>query len=395
MVGWLGMAFYFIQRWIYGPLIPSLIQEFHTDRTILGVVGAACLWGYMLTPILAGSLSDRFGRKNTILFGIFGFSVLTAVSGIVGSASQLFASRFFTGMVEPFFFIPLLAFTLELFPERPGFFLTLMTSGSSVGWFVGPAMSGRLLDVTGSWRAPYLITGFAGILVAFLLMVSWPEEKKSLRSGVLFDRGILKRHNLILLLLLSFTATFQIAAEFGFTMWYPAYLKTELGMTATVAGFLAGLYGIGQGVGRPVLGLTADRLGYRRVGVAGGAILLVAMIATLSAPSALLKGLLIFVAGFFGAAVMGSLWTFTGLVFPAFKGLALGVMTTFAYATASLSPIAIGYIGDRQSIAVGLWSICVPCIFLASLSFLLTRFLQRGPAATIDAKTNVQRPMSK
>lgn len=39
-LGWLGMVLYFTQRWIFGPLIPSLMEAFGADRTTLGVVGA-------------------------------------------------------------------------------------------------------------------------------------------------------------------------------------------------------------------------------------------------------------------------------------------------------------------------------------------------------------------
>jgi MFS family permease len=259
-VGWVGMIFYFMQRWIYGPLIPSLMHDFGVDRTALGVVGAASLWGYMFTPIAAGLLSDRFGRKYAVLFGIFGFSVLTVVCGTTTSITQLFAGRFFTGMVEAFYFIPLIAFIMELFPERPGFFLTFKTSGSSLGWFTGPALAGWLLDVTGTWRAPFIVTGLAGLVMAFLLLFFWPEQKKMVRSGPVFDRTILKPANLLLLFLLALTAMFQIAAEFGFTMWYPVFLRTEVGQTATMAGIMAGFYGIGQFFGRPLLGWASDRL---------------------------------------------------------------------------------------------------------------------------------------
>lgn len=372
ILGWIGMLLYFTQRWIFGPLIPPLMEEFHTDRTALGVIGAASLWGYMFTPILAGLLSDRFGRKCTILFGIFGFSTLTAICGLVSGPNYLFAGRFFTGMVEPFYFIPMLAFTLELFPEQPGFFLTAMSSGSSLGWFVGPALAGWLLDFAGTWRAPFLVAGIAGVCVAMLLLLAWPSQTKTDQSSAFFNRTILRPVNLVMLLLLSLTATFQISSEFGFTMWYPVFLKTELGFAATAAGLIAGLYGVGQCIGRPVLGWVSDKLGYRRVGIVSGFIMGTTLMLILWIDNPILRGYFTFQVGFIGAAVMGALWTFTGLVFPNFKGLALGVITTFAYATASFAPISIGYLGDLYSVATGLWAVSVPCSFLAALSFLVT-----------------------
>ena len=376
ILGWVGMLLYFTQRWIFGPLIPPLMEEFHTDKTTLGVIGAASLWGYMFTPILAGLLSDRFGRKNTILFGIFGFSTLTAICGLITGPSYLFAGRFFTGIVEPFYFIPMLAFTLELFPERPGFFLTAMSSGSSLGWFAGPALAGWLLDLTGTWRAPFLVAGIAGLFVAFLLYIAWPQEKRTVQTTAFFDRTILKPLNLAMLILLGLTATFQISSEFGFTMWYPVFLKTELGFAATTAGLIAGLYGVGQCIGRPVLGWVSDKLGYRQVGIVCGFIMGVTLILILWVSNPVLRGYFTFQVGFIGAAVMGALWTFTGLVFPNFKGLALGVITTFAYATASIAPISIGYIGDHYSVAAGLLSVSVPCAFLAAFAFLATFLLR-------------------
>lgn len=378
IMGWIGMLFYFAQRWLLGPLIPSLMQAFGADRTTLGLVGSASLWGYMFIPILAGLLSDRFGRKHAILFGIFGFSALTVVSGLVNNTYQLFWSRFFTGTLEGFYFVPLAAFTLELFPERPAFFLGLLISGSAVGWFVGPAAAGWLLDLTGTWRAAFLVIGSASLVVAFLQWWFWPGGASKVRTGAFFDRAILLPRNLLMLFFLALVLTFQMASEFGFAMWFPVYLRTEILLSATGAGLVAGFFGIGQALGRPVLGFVSDRVGYRLTGLAGSLLMGLSFMLTLSVPSILLKTFFTFVAGFIGAAATGGLWTFTGLVFASFKGLALGVIVTFAYCASSLGPIAIGYIGDRYSIATALWTVTVPTAFAAGAAVLPTFFLKRS-----------------
>ncbi|HOW55036.1 MAG TPA: MFS transporter [Syntrophorhabdaceae bacterium] len=372
------MVLYFTQRWIFGPLIPSLMEAFGADRTALGIVGAGSLWGYMFTPIIAGMLSDRFGRRYTVLFGIFGFSLLTVVSGMANSTGQLFLFRLVTGMTEAFFFIPLIAFTMELFPERPGFYVTFMSSGTSMGWFTGPALAGWLLDLTGNWRVPFILTGLAGIGIALLLMFFWPEEKKEIHTGgSFFDRSIMQRSSITMLVLVSFASMFQISAEFGFAMWYPVFLKTEIGTSASVAGVIAGVWGVGQFIGRPTMGWASDRLGYRRVGVIGGIVMGLSLILVLRAENPFLRGFLTLFTGFVGSAVMGTLWTFTGLTFSRARGLALGIMTTFSYAVSSLSPITIGYIGDRCRVSTGLMAICVPAVFLACAIFASTNFIKK------------------
>ena len=374
ILAWLGMVIYFTQRWIFGPVIPTLMKEFQINKTVAGTIGSASIMGYMLSPILAGWLSDRFGRKPTILFGIFGFSALTIICGMANNSSQLFIARFFTGLIEAFFFIPLLAFTLELFPERPGFFLTLMSSGSSLGWFVGPAMAGRLLHSFGNWRSPFWAAGLAGLILAALLLLFWPRMETTKSKGGYFKRDLFKFRYILMLVLLGLVAAFQISTEFGFTMWFPAYLELELGLTAAAAGIMAGLYGFGQFIGRPILGWMADKIGYHWIGTASGFLLTACFILILEVKHPTAQGLFTLLAGFIGSGVMGSLWTSTGLIFAEFKGLALGIITTIGYVLASLAPILIGYVADHHSVGLALWTVCVPTAFLAALTFLVSKF---------------------
>ncbi len=376
VLGWLGMVLYFTQRWIFGPVIPALIKEFQINKTGAGTIGSASIMGYMFSPILAGWLSDRFGRKQAILFGLIGLSSLTVLCGLSHSSNQLFVARFFTGVTEAFFFIPLLAFTLELFPERPGFFLTLMSSGSSLGWFVGPALAGWLLNATGNWRSPFWATGIIGLVLSGLLFLFWPRLDIQRPSGLYFKKGLLKSGRLLMLILLGLVAAFQISAEFGFTMWYPAYLELELRLTTAVAGIMAGLYGLGQFVGRPVLGWISDKVGYHRVGTVSGLALTLFLILALEVKQPTSQGLFILLAGFIGSGVMGALWTSTGLIFADFKGLALGIITTMGYALATMAPVLIGYIADHHSVGLGLWVVCVPAAFLAAMAFLVSNLIR-------------------
>lgn len=371
-LGWVGMVLYFTQRWLLGPLIPELMTVFNANQTSLGAIGSASMWGYMFTPLLAGWLSDRFGRKYVVLAGILGFSSLTLLCGFTISAGQLFWARFFTGAAEACFFIPLLAYTLELFPERPGFYLTLMSSGTSVGWFLGPSLAGALLETTGSWRNPFLVTGILGLAVTAMLFLSWPGEKRVASKDPFFDRAMLSRLNLGLLILLGLATASQLAAEFGFTMWYPAFLEMEVDMTPARAGVLAGIFGLGQFLGRPLFGWISDRLGYRSVGIVCGVIFGVSLLLILQPQSTPHRAFFTFQAGFIGAAVMGALWTFTGLVYPRSKGLALGLITAMGYACGSLAPVLIGFFADRASVSVGLGLVCAPAAILAAILLLVT-----------------------
>ena len=223
-----------------------------------------------------------------------------------------------------------------------------------------------------------MLTGLAGIGVAFLLTFFWPETKKEAHAhGSFFDRSILQRSSTVMLILLSLTMIFQVSAEFGFAMWYPVFLKTELGTSNSLAGLIAGIWGAGQFIGRPTMGFAADKFGYRLVGIVNGLIMGFCLILVIKVENQVLRAFLTLFTGFVGCAVMGSLWTFTGLTFTRAKGLALGIMTTFGYAISSLSPITIGYIGDHHRVSTGLLVICVPCVFLACAMFTATNLVKK------------------
>jgi MFS family permease len=149
---------------------------------------------------------------------------------------------------------------------------------------------------------------------------------------------------------------------------------------------MAGMYGIGQFIGRPVMGWISDKLGYRKTGVAGGLVLVLSLALILVVRNNILRTGFTFLAGFTGAAVMGSLWTFTGLVFSKYKGLALGVIVTLGYVASSSAPIAIGYLGDHYSVGFGILSVCVPAAFLACAAFASTGLVKLSMGGGKDEK---------
>jgi MFS family permease len=120
-------------------------------------------------------------------------------------------------------------------------------------------------------------------------------------------------------------------------MWYPVFLKTEVGMTASMAGLVAGLWGVGQFIGRPTMGHISDRLGYRKVGITGG-IIMGFVSCSSSRSTTLSPGVPSPFHRFCGLCRDGIALDLHGSHLRPHPGLALGVLTTWSYAIASLSP---------------------------------------------------------
>ena len=370
---WLGMAIFFGQRWIFGPMIPYLMADFHIDRVTAGSLVSAQMFGYTLTPFVAGYLSDRLGRRPVILLGLFCFSFFTFLSGWTTSHHQMYLTRFISGMTEPFFSMSLMAYFMELFPNSPAFFTTLMISGTSVGWFAGPILSGWCLQTSGSWRQPFWILGAAGLLLFLIFVFYWYEEESKKETGQEVSPQASRHSKTVFaatLITMSVIVFFDCIAEFGFSMWLPSFLKEERSFSIAQAGTIAGIWGIGQFFGRPLLGLLGDRTGYRHVG----------------APAAFFMGISLYfvvkshtfssfifwqlAAGFIGGGLMGSLWTFTAVFYGKRKGAALGLVSNLGNTGSVVAPMVGGYLADRTSLETSLMIMALVPSTLCSLLFL-------------------------
>jgi len=349
------------------------MADFHIDRVTAGSLVSAQMFGYTLTPFVAGYLSDRLGRRPVILLGLFCFSFFTFLSGWTTSHHQMYLTRFISGMTEPFFSMSLMAYFMELFPNSPAFFTTLMISGTSVGWFAGPILSGWCLQTSGSWRQPFWILGAAGLLLFLIFVFYWYEEESKKETGQEVSPQASRHSKTVFaatLITMSVIVFFDCIAEFGFSMWLPSFLKEERSFSIAQAGTIAGIWGIGQFFGRPLLGLLGDRTGYRHVG----------------APAAFFMGISLYfvvkshtfssfifwqlAAGFIGGGLMGSLWTFTAVFYGKRKGAALGLVSNLGNTGSVVAPMVGGYLADRTSLETSLMIMALVPSTLCSLLFL-------------------------
>jgi MFS family permease len=378
---WIGTVIYFSERWIFSPMIPYVMVDFSIDRVTAGFLGAAPVSGAFFMLFLAGFLSDRVGRKPIILLGLLGISLFTILAGFTTSYRQMYVIRFLTGLVEPCFFIPLIAYFMELFPHSPAFFTTAMISGTSIGWFVGPLLSGWSLGTLGSWRVPFWITGAAGLLLLAVLFSCWYDQSRSeteVHAQTLAKSDVSKAIRFTMLVTLAFVVFFDGIAEFGFSTWLPSFLKEERKFSIIQSGIIASVWGIGQFFGRPILGLISDRTGYRHVGTPGAFAMGLALYLVVKSQTYFAFIFWQVIAGFVGGAIMGSVWTFSAIFFGKTKGTALGFISTVGCLGVLAGPIIGGYIGHHYSLEKSLTMIGPIPAVIAGLVFLSSFIWVRG-----------------
>lgn len=81
-------------------LVPLYIEQFHASPLQLGILFSAHALMSSLSAMCMGPLSDKYGRRNLIIFGMCGTMVGFASQGFARNYYQFLACRIFTGAFD-------------------------------------------------------------------------------------------------------------------------------------------------------------------------------------------------------------------------------------------------------------------------------------------------------
>jgi len=141
--------------------------------------------------LLAGSLSDLFGRKRVFVAGLIGFGATSLLAAVAPGAAVLIAARALQGAAGALLVPSSLALIVANFhgPEQ-GKAIGTWTAWTGISFIVGPLLGGALIDV-GSWRWVFAINVLPiGATLAVLARVP-PEPARAERSHVDLPGAIL------------------------------------------------------------------------------------------------------------------------------------------------------------------------------------------------------------
>jgi len=245
--------------------LPALAAAFGTGPAGIRWVIICYVLTYALTSLGAGLLADRLGPGRVFGAGLWLSGAAFLGYLVVGSFGALLVARVVQGVGGGLVYgtAPALV-TLALPRERHGRGLGLLALGMGVGFSVGPALGGVLVDAFG-WRAAFLFRAplALGIAVAAASALgpsrgggAWqlPPRQEWLRWPVL--------RTLVLAALANW-------AQFAVWLLAPFYLVGVLRLAPRVGGLLFMLTPLGTAAMAPLAGWLTDRVGSRWPVVAG------------------------------------------------------------------------------------------------------------------------------
>ncbi len=177
----LGWLFDSMDTGLISFVLPILAKEWGLTPEQVGWIGSIGLIGMALGAVLAGTIADKFGRKNVFAATVILYSVATGLCAVAWSYESLLVFRFLVGFGlggE----LPVAATLMsEYAPSHlRGRFIVLLESFWGVGWLVAALISYLLIPQFG-WHIAFII-GAMPALYVFLIRLHMPESIRYLLS---------------------------------------------------------------------------------------------------------------------------------------------------------------------------------------------------------------------
>ena len=160
---------------LYLPALPALTAELAAATSMAQLTVTACLIGLAAGQLLAGPLSDRFGRRGVLLLGIVGYIATSALSAAAPTIEALIVARFAQGLAGGFGIVIAQAAGRDIYSG--GALIRFYGRLTVVGGFaaiVGPLLGGVLSTVT-DWRGLFLFLAAIGAGILIVTLVAFRE----------------------------------------------------------------------------------------------------------------------------------------------------------------------------------------------------------------------------
>ncbi|TCB33660.1 MFS transporter [Acinetobacter sp. ANC 4910] len=144
---------------IYGVALPLLMQEWGLSAVQAGLLASTALFGMMFGAMSFGTLSDKLGRKKTIMICVAIFSGFTFLGAFASSPVEFGILRFLAGLGIGGVMPNVVALMTEYAPKRiRSTLVAVMFSGYAIGGMTS-ALLGAWLVTDYGWKIMFIIAG--------------------------------------------------------------------------------------------------------------------------------------------------------------------------------------------------------------------------------------------
>ncbi|MCA3182729.1 MULTISPECIES: aromatic acid/H+ symport family MFS transporter [unclassified Cupriavidus] len=342
-----------------GYIAPALVQEWGIEKSSLGPVMSAALFGLAFGAIFAGPMADRVGRKRVLVLSVFFFGACSLATAFAPSVTWLTVLRFLTGVGLGAAMPNAVTLMSEYAPaRRRAILVNTMFCGFPLGSAGGGFFAAAIIPHFG-WHSVLIFGGIVPLVLAVVLVAALPESirymvvrqypadqiRKVLArvTGAVLDTTqaftvnetapaarsavgtVLAPRYRVGSAMLWLTYFMGLVIFYLLTSWMPTLMK-DAGFTLQRASLLTALFPLGGGIGTIAAGWFMDRFNPNKVIAITYALtgVLIYAVGHGAGGDPFVLGLLIFLAGTAMNGAQSSMPTLAASFYPT-QGRATGV----------------------------------------------------------------------
>ena len=154
---------------IFGVVLPSIMQQWNLTPIEAGALGSYALFGMMFGALAFGTLADRIGRKKGIAICFVLFSTATILNGFASSPTEFGIFRFIAGLGCGGLMPNAVALMNEYAPKRlRSTLVAVMFSGYSLGGMLAAGVGIYMLPRFG-WESMFFAAAVPLLLLPLIL----------------------------------------------------------------------------------------------------------------------------------------------------------------------------------------------------------------------------------
>jgi len=352
---WIAVALDGFDLVVLGAVIPTISASGDLGFTDASLTTASTigLVGVGLGAVAIGPLTDRVGRRRSLIGCIALFSVFTLLIAVAPDVETFIALRFLAGLGLGACLPTALAFMTEHAPAgRNGVAVTRTMTGYHVGAVLTALLALWLVDAHG-WQSMFVVGGVVGLLTLPLMWAKLPESETYLaareaRAGG--DQAVVRRSSDVVrggYLRVSiglWVASFMgLLLVYGLNTWLPKIMG-EAGYSIKAGTGLLLVLNVGAVIGLLAAGVVSDSRGNKRTVLAWFALAAVFLAAlSIKLESTLLVYVAVLLTGIFVFSAQVLVYAFVGHLYPPeVRGTALGLSAGIGRLGAIVGPSISG-----------------------------------------------------
>ncbi|WP_404368350.1 multidrug effflux MFS transporter [Sphingomonas sp. MMS24-J45] len=161
------------------PALPDIARRLGVDAIRQGpLILTAFVIGLGMGQLIHGPLTDRFGRRPVLIWGLVGYIIGNLLAGLAGSFTLLLVARFASGLAIASSRVVTIALIRDCFSGRA---MAQVTSLAFMVFMAVPIVApsiGQGILLVGSWRLIFEVIAGGGVLCLIWFAARMPETLK-------------------------------------------------------------------------------------------------------------------------------------------------------------------------------------------------------------------------